>query len=76
MITLHNLAELLVSRERWLRLDVVPSQHHRDGRGWDIVLRLDGAYSNREQAEDVRQYFTDTLADTKNPETTTTEENR
>ena len=53
---LDRLTEFLRERSNWLLVALVPGiQHPNDG--WDIVLRLDGTYFDREMAEDALDFF-------------------
>jgi hypothetical protein len=52
-----ELAEFLATRQGWLELVVVPGRHG----GWDVALRLDGAYRTRASAEEIRDYFEEVL---------------
>lgn len=55
-VHVRTLAEFLEQRARWLRIDVVPAAHP-ERPGWDVVLRLDGCYAEREMAESVASLF-------------------
>ena len=45
-------ADFLTERRDFLRVEVVPGYRGAD-EGWDVVLRIDGTYSDRETAEEV-----------------------
>jgi hypothetical protein len=57
-IPLSRMANFLATREGWLELVVVPGRHG----GWNVALRLDGAYRHRADAEDISRYFEEVLA--------------
>jgi hypothetical protein len=61
---IETLAEFIEERAPWLAADnpwVVGVVRTGDG-GWDVVLRIDGAYTDRATAEDVAEYLRDRIA--------------
>src|ERR1039458_5671980 len=62
-----TLVELIEDRAGWLRVDVCPREYGsiRSGgdkaHGYDVVLRLDGTYSNPAAALEMAEYFREWL---------------
>lgn len=50
----EDLLEFMEDRYRWFDVGVVENVHG----GWDVSLRLDGAYSEKADAEDMAEWFT------------------
>jgi hypothetical protein len=51
----ETLGEFIEDRRDWLKFHVVRGQRG----GWDVMLRIDGAYSARSDADRLAEYFTE-----------------
>ncbi len=49
----EKLAALVLQRRNWPRLKLAEGESG----GWDVVLRIDGAYSDRKTAEQMLRYY-------------------